>query len=149
MWRADSLEKSPMMGKTEGRRRRGRQRRWLDGITNSTNKCLSTLREMVKNREAWNAAVHEVAKSQTQLRDWTTTRAINFPLGMAFAVSHNFRYAMFWFLSSSIYYSVFFEIPLLLHGLFRNMLMTTFQVFEDVPFVFTLLISLYDFSSFK
>ena len=104
MRRADSLEKSPMVGKTEGRRRRGRQRRWLDGITNSMNKCLSKLREMVKNRETWSAAVHEVAKSQTQLRDRTTTRAINFPLGMAFAVSHNFWYAMFWFLSSSMGY---------------------------------------------
>ena len=143
--RADSLEKSPMVGKP-GQEEKGR---WLDAITNSMDKCLSKLREMAKNREAWRAAVHEVAKNQTQLRDWTTTRAIHFPLSMAFAVSHNFLYAMFLFLSSSIYYYVFFEIPFLLHGLFRNTLMVTFQVFGDVPFVFILLISLYDFSSFK
>ena len=65
-----SLEKSLMLGKTEGRRRRGRQRmRWLDGITDATNINLGKLWEMVREREAWHAAVHRVTKSWTQLGD--------------------------------------------------------------------------------
>ena len=80
MWRVDSLEKILMLGGIGGRRRRGRQRmRWLDGITSSMDMSLSRLQELVMDREAWHAAIHGVAKSQTRLSNWTE---LNWPGGI-------------------------------------------------------------------
>ena len=75
MWRGNSFEKTLVLGKIEGRRRMGQQRmRWLDDVTRSMDMRLSKLQEMVKDREGWHAAVHGVAKCQTQLRDWPPTK---------------------------------------------------------------------------
>ena len=110
MWRADSFEKTLLLGNIEGGKRRGRQRmRWLDDITDTMDMGVGRLWEVVMDREAWHAAIHRVAKSRTQLSDWTELNWICVAMGKSQVTSFSssgFLFFYFFLFKESDYNNV-------------------------------------------